>query len=296
MAEAAAPVVTAAPVGRPSDARLLWGQFRHQNLLLRRTPISAFFSLVFPLFFLVMLLALLGNETVDSRNGIRLAQLITPGVVVFGILSSTYTNLAITVPITRDEGILKRILATPLPRWIYVAGRIGSATWFAIVGTVIMVTVAVLFFDVQLVARLVPAMLVTLVVGAVCMCALGLAVGSLAPSGDSAPALANATFLPVAFVSGLFFPVDDAPQWVQTLGDIFPVKHFAEALQAGFDANTKGPGFQWADLAVIVLWGLLGAIVAVRRFSWEPKAPRSPGSRGGGRRRAREVAIEPNVD
>ncbi|MGH9119032.1 MAG: ABC transporter permease [Acidimicrobiales bacterium] len=282
-----------------SDPRLLWDQFRHQNLLMRRTPISAFFSLGFPLLFLVLLLALLGNETVDSRNGIRLAQLITPGVVVFGILSSTYTNLAITVPITRDEGILKRILATPLPRWIYIAGRILSATWFAVVGTVVMVAVAVLAFDVRLVARLVPALVVTLLIGAVCMCALGIAVGSLAPSGDSAPALANATFLPVAFVSGLFFPVDDAPQWVQVIGDIFPVKHFNEAMQAGFDQATPGAGFQWANLAVIVLWGALGAIGSLRWFSWEPKAPRgpSPRSRSGRPGRGRtEVAVDANVD
>ena len=275
-----------------NDAKLLWDQFRHQNLLLRRTPISAFFSLVFPLFFLVLLLALLGNQTVDSRNGIRLAQLITPGVVVFGILSSTYSNLAITVPISRDEGILKRILATPLPPWIYIAGRIMSATWYALVGTVIMVTVAVVFFDVQLVARLVPAMAVTLVIGSVCMCALGIAVGSLAPTGDSAPAVANATFLPVAFVSGLFFPVDDAPQWVQVIGNIFPVKHFNEALQAGFDPATTGAGFQWADLAVIVLWGVLGAVGAVRWFRWEPKGQRESRARG----RRGQVAADANVD
>ena len=119
------------------------------------------------------------------------------------------------------------------------------------------------------------------------MCALGLAAGSLAPSGDAGPAVANLTFLPVAFISDLFFPSDNAPQWVQTLGDIFPVKHFAEAMQYPFDSNTQGAGFRWVDLAFIVVWGLFGAVVAVRRFSWEPRSP----SAGRGRRSARRPRV-----
>jgi ABC-2 type transport system permease protein len=277
-----------------SDATLLWGQFRHQNLLLRRTPISAFFALGFPLMFLVLFLALSGDETMDTRQGIALAQFFTPGVVVFGVMSSTYTNLATTVPMNRDEGIIKRVVATPLPMWTYIAGRILSATWFAVLGAVIMIAIAVLVFDVRLDARLVPGLVVTLLLGSVCMCALGLAVGSLAPSGDAGPAVANLTFLPIAFISDLFFPTDDAPQWVQIVGDIFPVKHFAEAMQYAFDANAQGAGFRWVDLAVIGGWGVLGAVVAVRRFSWEPRTPRAAGGRLA-RRRA-QVANAPIVD
>jgi ABC-2 type transport system permease protein len=277
-----------------SDASLLWGQFRHQNLLLRRTPISIFFALGFPLMFLVLLLALSGNETMDSRSSVPLAQFFTPGVVVFGVMSSTYTNLATTIPIHRDEGILKRVLATPLPKWIYIAGRIMSATWFAVLGAAVMVSVAVVAFGVRIDAPLVPSLVVTLLLGSLCMCLLGIAVGSLTPSGDSAPAVANLTFLPIAFISEVFFPVDNAPQWVQVLGDIFPVKHFAEAMQYSFDANAQGAGFRWVDLAVIVAWGLAGAVVALRRFSWEPRRPSATGGRR--RRRAGRVANPPIVD
>lgn len=273
------PVEPPAPGGRPSLARLLVQQFRHQNLLLWRTPIAAFFALAFPLLFLVFILLVSGDQTLDSRGGVGFGQFLTPGIAVFGVLSSTYTNLATTVPINRDEGMLKRVLGTPLPKAAYIGGRILSATWFALVGAVVMVTVAVLLFDVDLYARLVPALAVTLVVGALSMCALGLAVGSLAPSADAGPALANFTFLPVAFVSELFFPLDDAPGWIQTLGSIFPVKHFAQAMQAGFDPRTTGAGFEWGHLAVIAVWGVAGALAAARWFSWEPR------SAGSGRRR-----------
>jgi ABC-2 type transport system permease protein len=143
-----------------------------------------------------------------------------------------------------------------------------------------MIAVAVLAFDVQLYARTLPALAVSMVLGALSMCALGLAVGSLAPTADSGPALANFTFLPVAFISDIFFPVDTAPQWLQTLGWIFPVKHFARAVQASFDPTTTGWGFEWGHLAVIAGWGLAGALVARRRFSWEPKG--TPRRRRGG--------------
>jgi ABC-2 type transport system permease protein len=256
---------------RPSFESLLWRQTRHHNRLMWRTPIATFFAVFFPLLFLVLFSVVNGNETVDSRGGIRFAQFFTPGIVVFGIISSTYTNLATTLPIDREQGILKRVLGTPLPAPAYIGGRILSASWFALVGSVVMIAVAVLAFDVQLFLRTLPALAVTMVLGALSMCALGLAVGSLAPTADSGPALANFTFLPVAFISDIFFPVDTAPQWVQTLGWIFPVKHFARAVQTCFDPATTGWGFEWQHLAVIAAWGLAGAVVAHRRFSWEPR-------------------------
>src|SRR6266487_3094653 len=126
------------------------------------------------------------------------------------------------------------------------------------------------------------AAIVTLLVGIVSFCALGLALAAVCPNGEAAPAMANFTWLPVAFVSSIFFPLDTAPKWLQSLGGIFPVKHFAEAMQATFSPFTTGNGFRWHDLGVIALWALGGTIVAVRRFQWEPRAA------GGGRRRRRQ--------
>ena len=119
---------------RPSFGRLLTQQFRHQNVLLWRTPISAFFALGFPLLFLLFMLTVGADDLVESR-GVTFGQFVTPGIAVFGVMSSTYTNLATTVPINRDEGILKRVLGTPLPKPAYIGGRIASATWFAVLGT-----------------------------------------------------------------------------------------------------------------------------------------------------------------
>jgi ABC-type multidrug transport system permease subunit len=113
-----------------------------------------------------------------------------------------------------------------------------------------------------------------------------MAVAAVIPNGEAAPVIANFTFFPIAFVSDLFFPTAGAPAWVGTVGSIFPVKHFAVALENTFHPFVQGSGFQWGHLAVMALWTVIGVVVAVRFFRWEPKVD-APG--GGGRRRARRA-------
>jgi ABC-2 type transport system permease protein len=276
------PAATPAAGRRPGTLPLLARQFHYQNLLFWRNPFSAFFTIAFPLMFLLLFNSLQGGQRLADRGGIRFAQFFTPSILVFAAVSATYVNLATSVAIARDDGILKRLRGTPMPAWIYVAGRVIQATFAALLAAVLMVAAGVLVFHVKLIGHLLPATLVTLLVGTVGFCALGLALAAVCPNGEAAPAMANFTWLPIAFISSIFFPLDSAPRWLQNLGGIFPVKHFAEAMQASFSPYTQGSGFRWHDLGVIALWALGGAIVATRRFQWEPR-PASPG----GRRRRR---------
>jgi len=272
---------------RPAPGPLLLRQIRHQNLLFWRSPISAFFTLLFPLVFLLLFNALQGDQTIESRDGIRFAQFFTPGILAFAVVSACYTNLATSVPINRDEGVLKRVRGTPLPPWIYVAARVGSAVWVAVLSAVLMVAVGVALFHVEVLWHLLPAAVVTLLLGAACFCACGLAVASLCPSGEAAPAVANFTILPVVFVSDIFYPLDQVPTWLQVAGSIFPVKHFALAVQADFNPFTQGSGFFWGHLAVIAVWLVAASVVALRTFRWEPGISTGRGSVRRGRHRAR---------
>jgi ABC-2 type transport system permease protein len=276
------PAATPAAGRRPGTLPLLARQFHYQNLLFWRNPFSAFFTIAFPLMFLLLFNSLQGGQRLADRGGIRFAQFFTPSILVFAAVSATYVNLATSVAIARDDGILKRLRGTPMPAWIYVAGRVIQATFAAMLAAVLMIAAGVLVFHVKLIGHLLPAALVTLLVGTVGFCALGLALAAICPNGEAAPAMANFTWLPIAFISSIFYPLDSAPQWLQNLGGIFPVKHFAEAMQASFSPYTQGSGFRWHDLGVIALWALGGTIVATRRFQWEPR-PASPG----GRRRRR---------
>src|SRR6266508_6224325 len=264
---------------RPGPLTLLVWQFRYQDLLFWRNPFAAFFTIVFPMMFLLLFNSLNGGSRLTELGGIRFAQFFTPGIMVFAVVSATYVNLATSVAISRDDGILKRLRGTPMPAWVYVAGRVVQATWAAVLASILMVVVGVLLFHVKLFWHLMPAAIVTMLIGTVSFCALGLALAAVCPNGETAPAMANFTWLPVGFVSSIFFPLDTAPKWLQSLGGFFPVKHFAEAMQATFSPFTTGNGFRWHDLGVIALWALGGTIVAVRRFQWEPRTA------GGGRRR-----------
>jgi ABC-2 type transport system permease protein len=273
---------------RPGDPALLWRQVRAQNKLFLRNPFSAFFSLAFPLMFLLLFGSLNGSGRIPELGNIRYIQFLAPGMLAFAVISTCYTGLATGVAINRDEGVLKRVRGTPLPPWIYIAARILSAVWFSVVSAVVMVAAAVLLFHVELIGRMLPAAVVTLLLGAACFCALGLAMAAIIPNGEAAPVVANFTFFPVAFVSGVFFPTEGAPAWVTAIGSIFPIKHFAKALETTFNPFVPGSGFRRGDLAMLVLWLAIGVVVAVRYFRWEPRV----GAPGGRRRagRGRQVA------
>lgn len=261
--------------GRPSTAALVLAQLRHANRGFWRTPIAAFFTLVFPLLFLLLLGALTGNQTIDARRGIRVAQFLTPAIGAFAAAVSCYTSLAIGVAIAREEGVLKRLRGTPLPPGAYLLGRVGSATCIALLAMVVMVVAGVAFFDVQVIAAKLPAAVVTALVGIVSFSALGLAVVALAPSGPATQAITNATLIPVAFISDVFVVGAELPRWLEVIAWALPLKHFANALGGTFDPFLPGAGFAWDHLAVMAAWGLGALAVAGWRFTWEPHRPRS---------------------
>ena len=82
----------------------------------------------------------------------------------------------------------------------------------------------------------------------------------------------NATILPLLFISGIFFPVGpDAPQWIETLSDIFPVRHLVDAFLGSFYGPPLSSRFSWMDVGIVAAWGLAGLFLATRYFSWEPR-------------------------
>jgi ABC-2 type transport system permease protein len=112
--------------------------------------------------------------------------------------------------------------------------------------------------------------LITVTVGAMAFSALGLATTGIVPNADAAPPIVNAIILPLLFLSGIFIPLQESsPQWMKTVGDLFPVKHFAEATMGSFYGAPLP--FQWSDVGVVAAWGVAGLLFATRYFSWEPR-------------------------
>jgi ABC-2 type transport system permease protein len=250
--------------------RLVRSETGNQTRLFLRTPIAAFFTLVFPLFFLILINLLNSGATVDSLGGIPLAQFTTPGIAVFGMVTATFTNLAINTANARDVGVLKRVLSTPVPMAAHLAGRLCSAVLIGVVSVVIMLTVGVLLFGVVIPWGDLPLILFLMILGAATFSAMGLALAALSPNARSAPALANAFILPLAFISGIFFPLEGAPDWLQTVAGLFPLAPFANAVTEIFNP-TLDPGFPWRAVLTMSVWLALGVVLAVRYFSWEPR-------------------------
>jgi ABC-2 type transport system permease protein len=256
-----------------NDVALTARQVRYTNTAFWRNPQAAFFTFAFPLMFLVIFTSLLGSGTVDF-NGYAFNQstYYVAGMSAFAIITACYTNLAISVTFQRDAGILKRTRGTPLPGYDYLAARVIHSILMAFVLVAICSAFGAVFYDATIPTgtQLLETSVVVLV-GAGSFAALGLAITAVIPNAEAAPPVVNATILPLLFISGVFFPVgDNAPQWVDVVGRIFPVRHLIEAYLGAY----YGPPiftFSWRDVLVVGLWGIAGIVFAARRFSWEPR-------------------------
>jgi ABC-2 type transport system permease protein len=255
-----------------------------------RTPRATFFTFVFPLMFLVIFNALNGDARVaamgDAGGKVPFAQFYTPSIGIFGLASACYTGVVLGIASARDAGLLKRVRGTPLPMSIYLGAWLIGAALTGIAAVVLLFAVAVPALGVHVYARMLPAALVTLALGAATLAALGLAVASLVRTADQAIPVAQLTFLPLSFISGIFYPLQGAPDWVVHLAHFFPLFHIVNAFDACFVPQTPGGGWSANDLAAIAVWGVIGLVVAARRLRTEPVTGDGRAHRGLPRREA----------
>jgi ABC-2 type transport system permease protein len=259
-----------------NDVALTFHQVRYTNKAFWRNPASAFFTFAFPLMFLVIFSVLLGNGTtpVEGLAGvIKQSTFYTPAIIAFSVITACYTNIGISLTFARDQGVLKRTRGTPMPAVAYLVARIIHAVMVAILLTAICAAFGRIFYGVRLPTTALPAFLASLVLGAFAFCTLGLAITSVVPNAEAAPAVINATILPLLFISDIFIPLGNHPAaWLDTLSKFFPVRHFSRAMLTTFlTAHGSAFGTIRNDLVNIAIWGVVGLIFAARRFSWEPR-------------------------
>ena len=254
-----------------TDAAVLGRQVGYEQKIFWRTPAAAFFAFIFPILFLVIFATLFKGSVAHVGNvKVSWNDYYIPALVTYGVIGATFTNLATSLSIRRDNGVLKRFRGTPLPPAIFVAAVVLSSLIVAAILTALTMAFGIVVYSVHL-PQHIGALILTLAVGAGTFCALGVAMTVFIPSAEAAPAIINGVLLPIILISGTFFPIDPT-SILAKIAEYFPVRHFITAMFNAFDpAHESSSGISRNDLIIMAAWGVVALFIAVRRFRWEPR-------------------------
>ena len=243
-----------------SDLALLWRQFRFERRLFWRNPSAAFFNFLLPLVFLLLFASVFADDEGQL-------DILIPGIAGMSVMATTFSALAFNLTFLREQGILKRLRGTPLPPAQLFGGIVGSAVLNGVVQVALVVVIGQLLYGVDW-PRDVAALVLFTLLGVTAFGALGVAMSHAIPNFDSAPAYVNAVFLPLIFISGVFYSSDSLPAVLEGAAQAFPLKHVIDGLSAAI-VTGEGIGGELTALAVVTGWALAGILLAVRYFRWE---------------------------
>ena len=258
-----------------SDLALVRHQMRFDLKRFFRDPAGLFYGLGFPLIFLVNFLILSGsNDEVGHIVGHALVSkyYYLPGVITMTVVSLAFVNLTVSLTAARERGTLKRVRGTPVPLWVFIAGRIAATVAVTVVSVVVVVVVGRAVYGVGVPGTSAAGALLALAVATAALCCLAFAASAMLPTGNVAAAVTMTLTLVLYFVSGIFAREDNLSHATRTLAAIFPIKRLFQSLAVAFDPQTTGAAIRWWDLAVLAAWGVGALLVALRFFRWQPSA------------------------
>ncbi len=254
-----------------NSLRLVLHEFRFDQKVFWRNPSSVFFTALLPVIFLVIFATIFGGSRIETLGNIETTAYYIPAIVTLAVVSATFVSLAMNVTIAREAGLLKRVRGTPLPAWVFIAGLVGNAFVISLVMLAAITLIGTVLYGVPVPWAHLPAVIVTLLVGAAAFCCLGLALSAAIPTREAASAITNLISLPLYFLSGVFIPESEIPDGVLTVAGVLPVRPFFQAFFSSWNPATDGSGFEWGYLAIVAAWGLAGLFIAVRWFRWTPR-------------------------
>jgi ABC-2 type transport system permease protein len=241
-----------------SAIALAWEQFRLERKLFWRNPSAAFFNFLLPLLLLVLVASVFAGEESEL-------DVLIPGIAGMSVTATTFNALAFNLTFLREQGILKRVRGTPMPVASYFAGLLGSAVANAAVQVALVVVIGHIAYGVDW-PHDAAALAGFTALGVVCFGALGIALSHAIPSFDSAPAYVNAVFLPLIFISGVFYSADSLPPVLEGVAQALPLKHLIDGLSGAIVGDAVD---MLGAAAVVALWAGAGIVLAVRFFRWE---------------------------
>jgi len=248
--------------------RLWWHQLRSEQLIFWRNRESAVFIFIFPLLLFVLLGSLYDGEIRVHGVKYPAADVLLAGMIGYGAANTAFAGLAITLVLRREYGILKRLRSTPLPAATYLGSVLASALFVFALQVLALFLLGPLAYDAHLPER-VGSLALLVLLGVVAFAGLGIGSAALIRSGEGASAVLNVILLPMAFLSGAFGS-RDYPTVLEAIANVLPLKYFIDLVYAVYLEEEAA----WSDplaVAVVLAWGLGGAIVGARRFGWEPR-------------------------
>ena len=239
---------------------------------------SAVFNFLLPMILLVIFGSVFGGQELGD-SGITFAQYFVAGMIASGILYTSFQNLAISIPMEREDGTLKRLQGTPMPRSAFFIGKIGMVFVAYVAQVTILITVGVIFYglDLPTTSLAIFTFVWVSVLGLIACTLLGIAYSVVPKQGKGAAALVSPVVLVLQFTSGVFLVFSDLPQWMQNFASLFPLKWLTQAMRSVFLPDTAAAmevagSFELGMTAVVlVIWTVIGAVLATVFFRWTPR-------------------------
>lgn len=243
-----------------------------------REPAALVFLILFPLLLLVVFGSIFGAVVDSPLEGtdVELRQYFVAGIIASSIFGTAFLNLSIGIAAQQHDGSLRQLAAGPLPKPAFFIGQIGASTIITAAQIIVMLIVGILGFGVAFpdaggwltLAWIVP-------LGVAAGCTMGIAITAIIPSARAAPAITNAPYIFLQFISGVFFPFHTLPGWMQWIATPFPIRWMAQGLRSVFLPDdfryqeiNQSWEFEWVAI-VLGLWIVAGLLFAARTFRWD---------------------------
>jgi ABC-2 type transport system permease protein len=249
--------------------RLFLHELRAQQKLFWRAREAAFFTFFLPVLFFLIFGSVYGDETIDQEGGMKGSSFLQAGMIGYGVAATCFAGLAISLVVRRESGVLKRVRATPLPPATYIVSVLGSTFVVFLIEAALIMLLGRTLFDVPLPEDM-PSTLAILLIGAASFAAMGVGMTALVRSSEGSSAVINAVYLPMAILSGTFFTTEAYPPFLHAIAVVLPLTHFTEVTRDVMVRNEH----VWdnlGSLSVVLAWGLVGLVGAIRGFRWQPR-------------------------
>ena len=245
--------------------RIFRHQLRAEQLLFWRSKEAALFIFLFPLLLFLLLGSVYGGRIYD----VPASQALLAGLIGYGCANTAFAGLAIQLVLRRENAILKRLRATPMPAPTYVVALLASTLIVFVLQTVALFLLGAVLYGTPF-PHAVGSLLGAIVIGAATFSALGVATASLIRSAEGSSAVVNFILLPMAFLAGSFGPTRHYPAFLRAIGDLLPLKYFIDIVNAVYLRGHALWTKPWA-IAALLAWGATGLVVASLKFRWEPR-------------------------